>query len=97
MVQIAHVELEAALRALSVFEILGNLHCYNEDTCAPDMRDLFAKLLSAELQHCGPSAAGALQYCPAIVLSCLCQCMCSMMLAWGPDCMSSDACRQIQA
>ncbi|CAL8471502.1 g11044 [Coccomyxa elongata] len=56
--KIAHVELEAALRALSVFEILGNLHCYNKDTCTPDMHNLFAKLLSAELQHCGPSAAG---------------------------------------
>ena len=61
MVQIAHVELEAALRALSVFEILGNLHCYNQETCTPDMRNLFAKLLSAELHRCGPSAAGVLQ------------------------------------
>lgn len=56
--QVAHVELEAALRALLVFEILGNLHCYNEDTCTPDMRNLFAQLLARQLQNARLSAAG---------------------------------------
>ncbi len=59
LVQVAHMELEAALRALSVFEILGNLHCYNEDTCTADMRELFARMLCAELRSCSLSAAGA--------------------------------------
>ncbi|EIE21981.1 hypothetical protein COCSUDRAFT_66773 [Coccomyxa subellipsoidea C-169] len=56
--KVAHMELEAALRALSVFEILGNLHCYNEDTCTADMRELFARMLCAELRSCSLSAAG---------------------------------------
>ena len=56
------MELEAALRALSVFEILGNLHCYNEDTCSPDMRELFLQMLFAELESCSVSAAGALPW-----------------------------------
>lgn len=56
------MELEAALRALSVFEILGNLHCYNEDTCSPDMRELFLQMLFAELESCSLSAAGALSW-----------------------------------
>lgn len=57
--QVLHVEVEANLRSLAVFEILGNLHCYNAEQCSPEMRDLFARLLAIELRRCPVSPSGA--------------------------------------
>lgn len=47
--QVQHVELCAAQRALALFQILGNLHNYDEARCEPDEQDRFAALLAERL------------------------------------------------
>ena len=54
--QVAHVRLEAAQRALALFQALGNLHCFEAARCAPDMRLAFARMLAAQLRR--TAAAG---------------------------------------
>ena len=43
-----HTDVEALQRCLTVFEILGNLHCFNAQ-CDPEMEGLFALLLCKEI------------------------------------------------
>ena len=53
-----HIETEALQRSVTVFEILGNLHCHNEQ-CSPEMEGFFLSLLGKEIQK--QDAAGGLQ------------------------------------
>ncbi len=43
------METEALQRSLTVFEILGNLHCHSEQVENPQMEGHFARLLHAEV------------------------------------------------
>ena len=43
------METEALQRSLTVFEILGNLHCHSEQVENPQMQGHFARLLHAEV------------------------------------------------
>ena len=47
--QAQHVETEALQRSLTVFEILGNLHCHGAQVEVPQMAGHFARLLHAEV------------------------------------------------
>ena len=69
-----HTDVEALQRCLTVFEILGNLHCFNAQ-CDPEMEGLFALLLCKEIikraaagtpadagePHCSVMAFGGVQ------------------------------------
>lgn len=67
--QIQHVELEAAQRALALFQALGNAHCFDPARCHPTMQNAFANLLFAELQQAGSGAAGPSGAQKAVFLS----------------------------
>ena len=43
------METEALQRSLTVFEILGNLHCHGEQVEVPQMAGHFARLLHTEV------------------------------------------------
>ena len=44
---------EAAQRALALFQCLGNLHCFSPTSSAPHLRHRFARLLAAQLRGRG--------------------------------------------
>ena len=46
--QAQHAEIEALQRSVTVFEILGNLHCYSEQM-DPRLQGRFAALLCTEI------------------------------------------------
>ena len=48
---------EAAQRALALFQAWGNLHCFAPATSAPGLRHRFARLLAAELRAAPPVGA----------------------------------------
>ena len=49
LTQAQHVVTEALQRSLTVFEILGNLHCHSAQVEDPQMEGHFARLLHAEI------------------------------------------------
>ena len=57
--QVAHIRLEAAQRALALFQALGNLHCFDAARCAPAMHLAFARMLAAQLRPGAAAAAAA--------------------------------------
>ena len=62
-VQVQHMELCAAQRALALFQVLGNLHNYDEARCEPDEQDRFAALLAECLAPAGASGVWRVSAC----------------------------------
>ena len=58
--QTQHTETEALQRSLTVFEILGNLHCHSDHVENPQMEGHFARLLHAEVLKCGKAGEGSI-------------------------------------
>jgi hypothetical protein len=60
---VQHVELCGAQRALALFQVLGNLHCFDAARCEPDEEGRFAALLAAQLGAGASPGASGFQSC----------------------------------
>ena len=63
-VQAKHVAVEAAQRALALFQALGNLHCFSPTSSPPRLRHRFARLLAAQLRGMGAPHHGYALHVP---------------------------------